>query len=317
MKLIIFLYVLMTLSSCSLIRKKAIGVTSEVALKGSDEIFTDGNLTLLEKAIPGNIKFMEGLWYVDKENENLLTLLIKSYAGYSYGILEADATKEILLDEKGVMTLRAIEGYEKAIFYGEKLLNLKGISLKQFYNKDFPNKLKRVFDDQLDEQDLVGVLYFAQALGSSINLQRENIAKMANLNHVKGMLDYVCSRSPQIEGGNCALFQAVIEASTPTLLGGDPKTSQKMFLKLMREYPQNLLVRSSYIQYHLIPMYKEQEFKEEMLKLKGETELWYKTQIGQINNKNKIYKKMKRFNFYNALAMKKYEIIRSIKNELF
>lgn len=308
---------LLLFTSCSLIKSTALNITSDLVYDGSDEIFTDGNFEFLEKALPGNLKFLEGLWYGDQNNQKLTFMLVKAYAGYSYAILETNATKDLLLEEESLEIELALLGYEKAIRYGEHYLSLNGIDKAQFYKKDFPQKLNSVFNKKLDEEDLAAVFYFSQALGSSINMQRENVKKMGYLNHVKEMLNWACSKDPNLEGGNCQLFDAVIEASTPSLLGGNPKRAKMKFEKILKKYPENLLIRLSYVQYQVLPLLDELEYQKQMDFLNKELTNWYQGQLGNYTQSNAKYLKKNKTNLYNAVAKKKYKILREIEKELF
>lgn len=292
-------------------------MTSELIRDGSDELFTEGNYSYLKQAVPANLKLMEGLWYGNQENEVLLVALIKGHAGHTYAVLETAAYKDILLDEESAAKERVLLGYEKAIFYGIKLLELKGIPKNRFYHKDFAFKIPGVFDEMMSEADYPGIFYFAQALGSSINLQRDNIAKVAHLEHVKQMLKWVCSKNPHLEHDSCGLFQAVMESNTPRVLGGDIKKAKSLLIEVKKQFPENLLAHLSYIQFYLIPMLNEDEYKQEMKKLKKDLSAWYELQLGRESNLNKRYAKKKIFNLFNAVTQERYKILKEIEKEIF
>lgn len=302
---------------CSMINKMAIRTTAGVVEKGTDELLTEGNWDFFQASAPGNIKLLEGLWFADQENEKLLGLLIKGHAAYAFAVHETIALEDILVEKfNSPRKEQAILHYEKALYYGSKFLNLKGVSSEQFYAKDFSLNLSKTFNKKMDDEDLVALFYFAQALGSSINLQRDNISKMGYLSHVKALLEWVCKKKPDLERGSCGLFQSVIEASTPTLLGGSQERAKTMFLSVIEKQPYNLMARLSYIQYHLIPMLEEDEFEVEMAKLKLELDKWYQG-IKDFGNKVEPFKNHSDFNLFNAMAKKRYNAISNIKKEIF
>ena len=304
-------------TSCSLVKSTTLNITGELISDGSDEVFTEANLEFFKKAVPGNLKLIEGLWFGEQDNEVLLLMLIKGHAGYTFASTETDSYREILLEEDSYKREQTLLSYEKAIYYGHKYLALKGISKDEFYKKEFPQHLVKRFETELDATDYPAIFYFAQALGSSINLQRQNIKKMANLNHVKTMLNWVCAKDPSMEGGNCRLFQRIIEASTPTILGGSPKKAKNLFKSFMNDYPFNLLARLSYIQFHLIPLLEEDEYTIEMQKLKKDIDLWYQFQVGNINKANSGFAKARQFNLYNAVAKERFHILKKLEKEIF
>lgn len=317
MRIINILALISLLVGCSLIKKSALNMTSKLMMEGSDEVFTEGDLSYFKKAAPGNIKMIEGLWFGDQDNEELLFMLIKSHAGHTFASLETEAYSDIILDKASNKLNQTIMGYQKAIYYGYHFLELKGISKQEFLAKEFVNKLPDVFSQKIKESDYPAIFYFAEALGSSINLQRQNVSKMALLGHVRKMLAWVCAQKPDLENGNCKLFNAVIEASTPTLLGGSIAKAKEMFLTLQKENPENLLIQLCYIQFYLLPLLEEDEYLIAMRKLKKELDLWYELQLGNESSLNKKYLKKKQFNLYNAIAYDRYKKLKEIEKDLF
>lgn len=302
---------------CSTINKMAIRTTANVVEKGSDELLTEGNWEFFKASAPGNIKLLEGLWFADQENERLLGLLVKGHAAYAFAVHETIALEDILLERSSSSKKeQAILHYEKALYYGTKFLSLKGITSEQFFAKDFSVKLAETFNKKMNDDDLVALFYFAQALGSSINLQRDNVSKMGYLSHVKSLLNWVCKQKPDLERGSCGLFQSVIEASTPTLLGGSQERAKTMFQKVMDSQPYNLMARLSYIQYHLIPMLEEDEFEVQMATLKKNIKVWY-AGIKDNNQKVSPFKNKADFNLFNAMAKRRFESIAKVKKEIF
>ncbi len=300
-----------------MLNKLALNSTSELILQGSDESLTEADWNHFRLAAPGNLKLIEGLWFNDQENLNLLGLLIKGYGAHSFAVLETEALRDLLQEKRTDKVSRTLLGYEKAIFYGFKYLEVKGISKEKFFEKEFPNSLNSVFDKNLNENDRVSIFYFAQAMGSSINLQRNNIEKMAYLNHVKKMLTWVCEGDPTIERGACQMFGAILEASTPTLLGGSQMKARDLFQQLVKKQPHNLLGKLSFIQFHILPMLEEDEFSVEMEKLRKELALWYSYNLGQVNALNEKYSESRFFNLYNAVAKERFDIIWSLRKEIF
>jgi hypothetical protein len=296
----------------------AVKTTASVIKAGSDEVLTEGNWEHFSEAVPGNLKLIEGLWYSDPTNKSLLLMLIKGYGAYGFASKETIALKDIIEEEDESPAIdQAILIYEKAIFYGVKYLELSGISQDQFYNKSFSTKISKEFSRKFSSDDYTAILYFAQAMGSSINIQRQNVSKMALLSHVKAMLGWVCEKDPEIERGSCGLFNAVIEASTPTLLGGSQKRAKKLFKKLIKKQPYNLLARISYVQYHLIPLLEEEEFSVEMESLKKDIDTWYSYVKGSRSGRTKLFERNRDFNLYNSIAKKKYSVLMKLRKDIF
>ena len=305
-------------TSCSLMDRVAVKTTASVIKSGSDEVLTEGNWEHFNNAVPGNLKLIEGLWYSDPTNKSLLLMLIKGYGAYGFASKETIALIDILEEKSNSLNIdQAILTYEKAIFYGLKYLELSGISENEFYDKSFSTKISSEFSRRFNSVDHSAILYFAQALGSSINIQRQNVSKMALLSHVKAMLSWVCLENPEIERGSCGLFNAVIEASTPTLLGGSQKKAKIQFKNLIKKQPYNLLARISYVQYHLIPLLEEEEFAVEMEDLRKDINTWYSYMKGSRNGRTKLYEENRDFNLFNSIAKKKYSVLMKLRKDIF
>ena len=304
-------------SSCSVVTTVAKRTTGTVISQGSDEILTEANWEFFGQAAPANLKLIEGLWYSDQENKELLSLLIKSYAGYAFGYVETKALQSILKEKKDDSYNQTLWFYNKVIFYGKKYLELNGIKSKDFETSVFAGKIKKIFDSKMGDEDEVALFYFAQSLASSINLQRANVQKLSFFSHAKNMMEWVCERNPNIENGSCKLFYAILKASTPRMMGGDPMKAAQMFQAFMKEQPYNLLARLSYIQFYLVPMMEEDDFFDEMKKLKHEISVWSKIVNGHMVKNSEKYSKHRNFNLFNSIAQKRYEHLYSLRKVLF
>ena len=317
MQIGLLLLLLALMPSCSMINTVAVKTTGSVIHQGSEEILTENNWHHFVQAAPANLKLIEGLWYSDQDNEELLSLLIKGYGAYGFAAYETKALKDILLEkEKSFNRSQTLLFYQRAIFYGEKYLQVKGIEIKDFWNKDFPNKLSKVFDNKMSKDDLVGLFYFAQSLGSSINLQRTNVQMMGKMNHVIKMFDWICKKDPTIEHSGCELFNSIMAASVPSIMGGSQSKARKSFQKLMKNQPANLLAQVSYIQYHIVPMMEEEEFDLVTRQLERKISDWYDLQLGKESKTNQIYKQHRYFNLYNSIAKERLKVLKGLKSDL-
>jgi hypothetical protein len=309
---------LAALGACSVMNKVAVKATGSVITAGSDELLTESNWHYFEKAVPGNLKMMEGLWYSDQGNKEILTSLIKGFGAHAFAVNETKALRDIIEDNSNSFQInQTILHYEKAIFYGFKYLEKSGITRSEFMDKSFSFSLKKRFDDVFDEDDHIAILYFAQSLGSSINLQRENIKKLGYFSHVKSMLDWICTANPNIERGSCKLFDAVIEASTSGVLGGKMGVAKKKFKQIISDQPYNLLAKLSYVQYYIIPMLEEDEFSVEMESLNKDLSIWFNLQMGNGSKRSRVYMAHREFNLFNSIANERFKILMKMRKQIF
>lgn len=317
MKILGVLILFAVLSSCSMIDTAAVKTTGRVIYSGSDELLTEANFQNFLISAPANLKLIEGLWYSDQDNKELLTLLIKGYGAFGFAGAETLALEDILLEKPNSNRVeQALLNYQKSINYGLQYLKLKGISKTEFFNKSFPEDLKNIFNSKLSQQDYIAIFYFAQALGGSINLQRTNVSKMSYMNHVQKMFEWVCDKDPSLERGACQLFDGIFLASLPSIMGGSQVKAREVFVKTIKDQPFNLLAQLSYIQYHLVPMMEEDEFDQAMKSLKSKLDDWYGLQLGNPSEKTKIFENNKMFNLYNSVAKERYNILIKLKDEI-
>ena len=58
---------------------------------------------------------------------------------------------------------------------------------------------------------------------------------VSNLPIVKGLFDWVCSKSPNINFGACDIFYGAYQAQRPLMLGGNPEKGKEIFLKVEKK----------------------------------------------------------------------------------
>lgn len=291
------------LAGCSL-QKMALRSATPVFEESSRGMMKEGNWDFFKASAPGNIKFLELIWLQDKKNEELLSVLIKSYAGYAYTIHETLYLKDqISGDEESSSKKDAITFYTRALDYGVRYLDEKGISHKELLSSD-DKKLKKKLES-LGEEDFIAVLYTAQSWGSLINLQKDNVVLVSQLGQVKTLFDFVCSKKPDIDHNVCDIFYGQFYAGRPKMLGGDPEKGEELFLKAIKLHPKNLLLRLSYIQQVILPAMDAERYEKEAALLKEEITKWEDSRSNSS------------LNLYNAIAKKRLEIIENNKKSIF
>lgn len=308
----IFLF-LIAFSSCSL-KKVALRSATPIFSGSSETVMREANWDFFREASPGNLKFMEVLWEQDKENLALLSVLIKSYAGYSFAVPETLAFEDELAGiENSRWKNDAIFFYTRSLDYGIRYLKHKGITSEEILSdeKRFLKKLKT-----LQKNDVMALLYTAQSWASLINLQKDNVALIANVSKVKMMFDRVCELSPDVDGNICDIFYAQYESSRPKVLGGNPEYGEKLFQEAIRKNPRNLLIRMSYIQSLILPSMDLEKYERESAILKKEINLWEDMNRDNLENLSP-YKKFQDLNLFNSIAKKRFDILEKYKNKIF
>jgi hypothetical protein len=241
----------LVLTGCGTIQKYGLRSATPVFKKSSELQTTERSWDFFAESAPANLKLMELISLQDQDNLELLGVLIKGYAGYSFGVPETLAFQDELTGvENSPYKKQAIIGYTKALDYGMTYFEKKGIKHQDIIKNDEASLIKKL-NEEMDEEDLVPVLYTAQAWGSLINLQKDNVALISQVAKVKAMFDWVCGQKPKIENNVCDIFYAQYEVSRPKMLGGNPEKGEELFLKSIAAHPLHHLIRVTYIQYSI------------------------------------------------------------------
>lgn len=294
--------------------------TANLLQKASAEVETDGSWENVRNALMANIKIVEGLLYVDPHNEMLLAAVAKGYAGYAFMADETLYLDDLLTDNAHQYHRdQAIFNFSKALRYSLRFLEEKGVTYRDLGAATQKKEgMAQLLDGKLDDDRLnrEAVFFMAQSMMSLINLQKDKMILVAQLPIAKGLLDWVCERDPSINYGSCPLFYGAYYASRPKVLGGNFQKARENFEMAIRQNPHNWLARVLYIQYYLIPRGDREEYgrqKALMEKFSGQFDhlrrwLPYRDvhQLGE-----------KRLRLYQAIALKRYQIIKKNEKELF
>ncbi len=311
--------VVLLASSCQMFRSVGVNATSGILKDGAQEINTEANYQFFKKSAAPNLKVIEGLWFSQKENENLLSLLVKGYSGVAYGINETQYLEDQLSDnDYEGNKQQALYNYTKAFRYGLEFMKLNDISQKELFDKAAPLNISKKLDSELSPDDRVAVFYFAQAWGGMINLQREDVSMMANLGTVKALIDWVCEQGYDFENGSCYLFDAIYEAGRPRMLGGSLEKGKEIFEKFMNKYPEHLLAKTAYLQFYVIPTMNEVEFAKVVEGLTNDKIAFEGVKnYSQESQATQKFLKHPEYNLFNAIALERLEIILKNRKNLF
>jgi hypothetical protein len=300
---VIVLCALIFVTSCGTIQKWGMRSASPMFKKSSDELTKENNWDFFRDSAPGNLKFLELLYLQDKNNLTLLSVLVKGYAGYAFAVPETLAFGDELAGiEDSPYKQQALLHYTRALDYGLDYLQKKGIPRKDLLAFD-EKKLNERLNIELGKSDLAAVLYTAQAWGSLINLQKDNIALVAQVPKVKTLFDWVCGIDPEIDYGICDIFYAQYAASRPRMLGGNPEEGERLYLSAIEKNPRHLLLRVGYVQYLLLPGYEQEKYEVMAEELKAEFSKWMDINRDALQDVSD-YRYDQGLNLFNAIAKK-------------
>ena len=310
------------LSSCSTFNKAAVGGSSDLIYNASNGVLSESNFEIFKSGVAGNQLLMEGLLAQSPKNLNLLATLNKGYAGYAFAVNETQMNEEEWAEAKTEDGKKqALFNYTRALHFGIRYLKEEGIEFNDIISRmNEPQGIHQVLDKKLsdDKRDLEVVLFTAQSFAALINLQKDNMGFVSQLSAAKGMFDWVCQKDPSINYGTCDIFYGAFEAGRPTMLGGNPQKGKEIFLKAISKHPHNWLIRTSYMQFYLIPQNDEDGFKEQMLALKVFNEEFSRYYI--FDNEARVegpWTREQGLRFYQTLALKRYDLMTQFQKKFF
>lgn len=320
-KIVGILVLFFTVAGCSTMRSVALKTAAPLFMDSMEGIEAEGSWDHFKEATPGMLSLIDGLLAVRPYDESLLVAAIKGNAGYGFGVYETLFLGDKLADNENTTNKdKAIYYYSKAFGYGQKFLEANDLNLDNLRDAMKDKKgIPGLLDAQLsgDKTSLEAILFTAQALGSMINLQRENIQLVSYLPMAKGMFDWVCEIEPTIAHGTCDIFYGSYEAGRPAMLGGNPERGRKIFLDFIEKNPNNWLGRVAFIEQYSIAQYDEDSYLEQrkdlekFLVLHKEQQKWDPSQKGHEAFANKSLR------LYQAIGMKRFEIIKKYEKEIF
>lgn len=302
------------ISGCSL-QKMALRTSTPLFEKSNDGMMREGNWEHFKASSPANLKFIELMWEQDKDNLDLLGVLVKGYAGYAFGVHETMAYGDELAGvEDSIWKKEAIFFNTRSFDYGLLYLEKKGLSRADLLSADDKKLAQKL--EQFSEDEATTLLYTAQAWGSLINLQKDNIALVSLVPKVKILFDHVCKLRPDIDQNVCDIFFAQYEASRPKMLGGNPENAEKLYLAAIAKHPQHLLIRLNYIQYLLVPAFDAEKYEQQAVILREEFAKWGDMNRDSLENLSP-YRNLQDLNLFNSIAKKRFEFIEKHKAKIF
>ncbi len=319
-KIVQLLLVLGVVSCSSQIQKMAVSTSGEVFHNAAKEMETELNWDYFRDSAVAGMRIVEGLNYLDEKNPTNLATLVKGHVALAYSLFETNALFATSFSQKENELFRAKYHYSKAIRYGFLYLESKNIQSSELLKSMRGDGVKKFLDKQLSKHlvDVETVLYFAQALGAMINLHKDKMNYLALAPLMNEMFQWSCGILPEINFGACSIFSGAYEASRPKMLGGDPEKGKAIFLKAIKDNPENYLIRVAFIEYYLMPlknkkMYLEQKsFLMKKMEEFNNNQIWSPSEIGKVKEESNRH-----LQFFQALALQRFKAIMLNDNNLF
>jgi hypothetical protein len=214
------------------------------------------------EAAPGGVMQLEGLHRVIPDNEVILLSAARGYVGYAYGYVEDQIERNdpMNLEREEQLKTRARWMYLRARYFAFRLLRQRHDGFDEAREaglEAFQRWLQEEFDDEEDAEELFWAGY---TWGSAINVSREDPNMIADLSFARAMIEREVELDPSYFNAGGVTFMAVINASFPEALGGNPERGRELFERALELTDRKFLL----IQYNYARTYAVQTNNREM-----------------------------------------------------
>jgi hypothetical protein len=192
--------------------------------------YKQSDLKMVREGMPSYLMLIDGMVEALPANKQLLITAAQSYASYAAAFIQDE-------DKAYAITL-----YAKARSYGLRALEQNG----------FKDPRSRSFEDfetglqMMQKKDVPYLFWAASCWGSWINLNRRSMEAMAELPRVVAMMKRVLVLDEAFYYGGAHGFMGILEASKPTMAGGDLNRARDHFLRAIDLGDGNFLMTKVY-----------------------------------------------------------------------
>jgi hypothetical protein len=177
---------------------------------------------LAREAAPGLIKTIDGMVVVSPRNEVLLELSAQAYCSYSFGFLEDDLETLREDDPRYEPLRKRTTGlYKRCEDYGLRMLHEESDAFPDAINHDVATLSAAV--KKLDDDAVPGLFWTGLALASQININRDDLAMVAELPKVEIIMSRVVELNEKFYNGGAHLALGLLYASQGKAMGGNPE----------------------------------------------------------------------------------------------
>ncbi|GJL80048.1 MAG: hypothetical protein NPINA01_30370 [Nitrospinaceae bacterium] len=173
---------------------------------------------LAEKAIPANLKLMEGFLKGDEKNLTLLHGLAEGFCSYAFSFVE-----EKHPDRASALYLRGKEYALRAIEAETDVKGMDKLGLERF----------EIALKKMGPKHVPSLFWLGQCWGGWLMLSLDIPNAFADVSKVELLMNLVLELDETYHFAGPHTFLGAFYGSRSKLLGGDPKKSRKHFLKSM------------------------------------------------------------------------------------
>ncbi len=217
-------------AGCSL-SEFTVNTTAPVLYKASQAFEAESDVELAREAAAGQLKTADGFLASAPKNRLLLEVLARGYLEYGFGFLEDEL--DALPDDdhhrerRQVLTSRATVLYDRAFEYAMRNLVTFKKQMASSHKTDAPT-----FDGALKllpKEAAPGLLFGGMAWASAINLNRQDIGRVAELPKAVAMMKRSYELDKAFNNGMAGIALGLVNASRGKAMGGDPDAAKRYF----------------------------------------------------------------------------------------
>jgi hypothetical protein len=187
---------------------------------------------LVGDALPGNILQLEGVFRIIPDNEQLGLTLARAYTSYGYGWVEDEmqqAQDRGDLDEEERLLGRARLLYERGRNIGIHLMRLRDPGVDDALTSGGQGFEEYIAQHYTSAADVPLLFWTGYAWGSAINAGRDDPEMVLSLPLARALVERAVELDETYYNYSGLTFLAVVNASLPEALGGNPDRARELF----------------------------------------------------------------------------------------
>ena len=185
----------------------------------------DDDWELMEKAFPANIKLLETVLANSPDDRQLLTMLSRMYASYSFGFVETrlDETNYLVdpsdsrVKEMALLKDRVNRYYEKGVGYALMALEKSAPGATEAFQKV---STITPYLDKLGRQEVAPLFWYGFNLGAWVNRNLDSVRAVSQAHVARKVMERVLELDPAYNHGGAHLFLLAYFGSRPPMMGG-------------------------------------------------------------------------------------------------
>ncbi len=241
-------------------KKTASSITAQIMRDGLPSVEEEEDLDYARQTSLSSLKMLEGMQRNNPKDKNILFMLTRSFASYTFGFVEND-----ILEAKGTSEIQEKLATERAKrFYGRgKKFGLMLLSQNKSFEKGLtssPAEFEKALQS-FGKKDVPALFWTAFNWGSWINYSKDSPEAIIEVSKVQALMKRVMELDENYNYAGPHLFLGVFYASLPPMLGGKPEEAKKEFETVLDKTKSNYLIaKVLYAQFYAVQIQDRGEF---------------------------------------------------------